>query len=114
MQTTCRASLLFISCAFVCVTSHCVAARNSSAARESATSAGLNLKSGGGLVREWVVLGPLPNPQPEKGRGTPGAGRGGFDHDYLQSLGGEEKARLKPGMLLTATDPKGTPSCATD
>jgi len=50
---------------------------------------------------DWVILGPFPNPERAEGAKD----RGAFDVDYLRSLGGEAKARIKPDtVVLTSSD----------
>lgn len=52
-----------------------------------------------GFINNWTILGPFPNPER-----TPDAiGRGAFDVDYLASLGGEPKARIKSDTILEVT-----------
>ena len=55
-----------------------------------------------GYLKQWVILGPFPNPERKEGE----KGRGAFDVDYLKSLGGEAKARLHPNTAVTYQDPK--------
>ncbi len=50
-----------------------------------------------GAIGKWVVLGPFPNPKPANATVRP---RGGFDTDYLKSLGGEAKAVVKVGATV--------------
>lgn len=54
----------------------------------------------------WVVVGPFPNPGAGGGF-EPQRSREGFDTDYLESIGGEEDARLEPGMEFTFTNEEG-------
>ena len=56
-----------------------------------------------GYLKQWVILGPFPNPERKEGAKD----RGAFDVDYLKSLGGEAKTRFRPGAIVTWTDPKG-------
>lgn len=59
-----------------------------------------------GLVRDWEVLGPFPNPVPENA--APGMDRRlGFDQDWLQSLGGEGKAQITPDSKASHESPDG-------
>ncbi len=52
-----------------------------------------------GRVREWLILGPFPNPGiKHAGEGQPS--RAGFDTDYLASIGGEAKATLRPNLTV--------------
>ena len=50
-----------------------------------------------GLIREWTVLGPFPNPEQ-------GGNRLGLEVDYLGSLGGEARAELAAGLTLSSVD----------
>ncbi len=56
-----------------------------------------------GPIVDWVILGPFPNPE----RDPKSKSRGAFDVDYLKSLGGEAKARIARGKVVTATGPDG-------
>lgn len=104
MKASLSASILLASCMIVCPASVSVA--------ESADPA-MDLARSGGVITQWVVVGPLPNPKPEKGSGTTSTERGAFDHDYLKPLGGEAKARIRAGALLNTVDAKGTSTSAT-
>ncbi len=58
------------------------------------------------FVKEWIVLGPFPNPeQPEAAEGT--LVRTGFDRDYLAPLGGETAAQLTLDAKVDWTDDQG-------
>ncbi len=62
--------------------------------------------TGSGCIRQWMILGPLPNPavaNPAAGAPT----RAGFDTDYLAALGGEAQAVLKDGAKVSFTDASG-------
>ncbi len=50
-----------------------------------------------GVVHDWIILGPFPNP-----RDAAGNPREAFDTDYLTALGGEAKARLEEGTAVEA------------
>ncbi len=58
-----------------------------------------------GTMRQWVVLGPFPNPEQ-------GGQRMGLDQDYLVSIGGETKAAIVPGLLITLADADTKPQPA--
>ncbi|MBP6965380.1 MAG: beta-lactamase family protein [Armatimonadetes bacterium] len=54
-----------------------------------------------GYIRQWTILGPFPNPE----RPATQKDRGAFDIDYLKSLGGESKSRIKPDtVVLTSSE----------
>lgn len=55
-----------------------------------------------GPIKDWVVIGPFPNPE----RAADSKDRGAFDVDYLTSLGGESKARIKPGTVVESAQAK--------
>jgi CubicO group peptidase (beta-lactamase class C family) len=50
-----------------------------------------------GLIHEWTVLGPFPNPEQ-------GGKRLGIDVDCLGSLGGEARAEFAAGLTLSSAD----------
>ena len=52
------------------------------------------------VIREWVVIGPFPNPTSEH-RLPDGSMRTGFGHDFLQRLGGEPGAVLAPDASVS-------------
>lgn len=67
----------------------------------TASAAGSNSLKPEGYVKEWTILGPFENPE----RPTDAKDRGAFDVDYLRSLGGEAKARIKPDtVVLTSSE----------
>ncbi len=51
----------------------------------------VHMLSSDGFVRDWLILGAFPNPRSKLG--TPDWG---YHKDYLESLGGERRARLTP------------------
>jgi CubicO group peptidase (beta-lactamase class C family) len=55
-----------------------------------------------GVLRDWVVIGPFPNPREQ---GTPD--RKSFDTDYLAGIGGEARARLTPTTEVAIAGPAG-------
>lgn len=49
------------------------------------------------FVKEWLLLGPFPNPVLDT-PGPDGVTRAGFNTDWLAALGGEARAELRPGL----------------
>lgn len=66
------------------------------------------LSPAGGPVDQWTVAGPFPNPALEE-PGPDGVGRGGWNIDYLESIGGESAAVLDPAVPIRAGDHLVTP-----
>jgi CubicO group peptidase (beta-lactamase class C family) len=67
--------------------------------------------SKGGVVNEWIILGPFPNPEPDVT--LLGAGcRLGFAADFLTSLGGEPHAVIESNTTIAHTDAEGLPATA--
>jgi len=58
-----------------------------------------------GLIRQWVVIGPFPNPEQ-------GGQRTGIDRDYLASIGGESKAEIRPDLQIFLEDAATKPQPA--
>jgi hypothetical protein len=56
-------------------------------------------------VREWLVASPLPSPS-IAGAPESGPKRKGYDRDYLSTLGGEGRVRLKEGDVVALPDGK--------
>ncbi len=54
----------------------------------------------GAYIRQWLVVGPFPNP-------AEGSTRAGYDTDYLTELGGESQAVLTPETVVTYLDEDG-------
>jgi poly(3-hydroxybutyrate) depolymerase/CubicO group peptidase (beta-lactamase class C family) len=59
-----------------------------------------------GIVRDWLVSGPFPNPLVDEPT-TGGSDQSGFTTDFLADLGGEAKAPLTPGTTVTYIDRNG-------
>ncbi len=57
------------------------------------------------VIREWVVIGPFPNPEAPAEADDPV--RTGFAVDHLAALGGEATAELAPGVEVETTDASG-------
>ncbi len=55
-----------------------------------------------GFVRDWLILGPFPNPKDKLASPD-----GGYHTDYLQSLGGEPKALIRPDTRIPVTEETG-------
>ena len=70
----------------------------------------INSLHAGAIVKDWVILGPLPNEKIEKAVTPDGCTRGGFHRDYLTELGGENKTAWKQVKSLTFEDEKGNPA----
>ncbi len=51
-----------------------------------------------GYIRDWIVIGPFPNPE----RSPNTKDNGAFDIDYLRSIGGELKAKIRPETTVEA------------
>ncbi len=82
------------------------AARGQAPADEQTVAAPVHALSPEGFVRQWLVLGPFPNPElieplPD------GVTREGFDIDYLQALGGEAAATIDSRTRVAFTRPDG-------
>lgn len=60
-----------------------------------------------GVIKEWVVLGVFENPEAEEAL-PDGSKHLGFYKDYLESLGGQERAVLKPDSTVVFKDTDGT------
>jgi CubicO group peptidase (beta-lactamase class C family) len=58
------------------------------------------------FVREWVVLGPFPNPEVDEVFAD-GSSHLGYSTDLLVDLGGESKARLTEVMVVGFSSPDG-------
>ena len=58
------------------------------------------------VVRQWLVLGPFPNPEPAGSVGG-GSYRTGFYKDYLEQLGGEASVQVGPNTELSYTGDNG-------
>ncbi len=58
-------------------------------------------------VRRWNILGPFPNPAIPGIDDPATPSRAGFDTDYLESIGGEKDAALRPGTEVTYTAKDG-------
>ena len=58
-----------------------------------------------GVIRQWVVIGPFPNPEQ-------GGQRTGIDRDYLVSIGGETKADIAPDLQIPLEDAATKPQPA--
>ena len=61
-----------------------------------------HILSSDGFVRNWLILGPFPNPKDKLSSSD-----GGYQTDYLQSLGGEAKALLTTKTLVPFKDESG-------
>ena len=61
-----------------------------------------HILSSDGFVRNWLILGPFPNP-----KDTLSTPDGGYQTDYLQSLGSEAKALLTSKTLVPFEDENG-------
>jgi len=61
-----------------------------------------------GSVRQWVVLGPFPNPFAEKGE-VDGYHTNGLFTDFLTDLGGESAATIAEGTQVTFSGSDGQP-----
>ena len=61
----------------------------------------IHILSSDGFVRDWLILGPFPNPKDKLSSPD-----GGYQTDYLQSLGGEEKAVLTTNAQTLFKDEK--------
>jgi len=61
-----------------------------------------HILSSDGFVRDWLILGPFPNH-----RDKLSALDGGYQTDYLQSVGGETKALLTTGTQISFKDESG-------
>jgi|GEM_PF-934485 len=59
--------------------------------------------SSDGFVRNWLILGSFPNPKDKLS-----SPEGGYQTDYLQSLGGEARALLTTKTLVAFKDENGT------
>lgn len=66
----------------------------------AASASAVQLK---GAIRDWTVLGPLPNPE----RKAESRDRGAFDLDYLKPIGGETRAKITAESVITVTDADG-------
>lgn len=66
-----------------------------------------HILSSDGFVRNWLILGPFPNP-----KDTLSSPDGGYQTDYLQSLGGETKALLTAKTLVPFKDESGNSQIA--
>jgi dienelactone hydrolase len=71
-----------------------------------------NVLSRDGLIREWFVLGPFPNPTVELSAAPDGVIRPGFHKDYLGALGGEGKAVIGRKTRMKYRSEDGTGSVA--
>ena len=60
---------------------------------------------GSGVIREWTILGPFPNPERD-------GQRSGLDTDYLVPIGGESKASIVPGLRLDKFEDAPSPQAA--
>lgn len=60
-----------------------------------------------GFIRNWLVVGAFPNPQVDEAL-PDGSYRFGYYKDYLESIGGEEEAVLKPDTSVVYTDEDNT------
>ena len=58
------------------------------------------------FMREWVVLGPFPNPEVDEVFAD-GSSHQGYSTDFLVDLGGESKARLTQTMVVAFNSPDG-------
>jgi CubicO group peptidase (beta-lactamase class C family) len=58
------------------------------------------------FVREWVVLGPFPNPEVDEVFAD-GSSHFGYSTDLLVDIGGESKARLTQTMVVGFSSPDG-------
>lgn len=54
-----------------------------------------------GVVRDWLVIGPLPNPPIPEAQRAGEITRRGFDYDFLTNLGGEHAAIIDAGTRIT-------------
>lgn len=74
--------------------------------------AAVNQLTSEGLIRQWLVVGPFPNPE----LATPlpdGVVRKGYHEDYLKALGGEVAAELTPGQSIAFVDEQGAEQSVT-
>ncbi len=71
-------------------------------ARSRDAHAPTHILSSDGFIRDWLILGPFPNP-----RDKLSSPDGGYQTDYLQGLGGEEKAVLTTNTQISFKDEKG-------
>jgi len=83
-----------------------LAASGNAQGEENVTLSASNPLQPDGILKSWVILGPLPNPlvaKPEPG--TPS--RKGYETDYLQTFGGEANAKLQVGSSVEYTNADG-------
>jgi len=76
-------------------------------ARTRDVEAPIHILSSDGFVRDWLILGPFPNP-----RDKLSSPDGGYQTDYLQSVGGEEKAELRTDTQIPFKDERGNSQIA--
>ena len=68
-------------------------------ARSQEIDAPIHILSSDGFVRNWLILGPFPNPKDKLSSRD-----SGYQTDYLQSLGGEARALLTTGKHAQSFD----------
>ena len=86
-----------------------IASQNEPLLSDSArdVEAPIHILSSDGFVRDWLILGPFPNPEDKLSSPD-----GGYQTDYLQSLGGEEKAIAFANTQIPFKDEKGNSQVA--
>lgn len=69
-----------------------------------ASAAGSSALNHEGYLRQWTIIGPFANPE----RAQDAKDRGAFDVDYLQSIGGEAKAKMGLGITVGYSQTTGS------
>ena len=81
--------------------------KSSLLAQSNQLSAPVHILSSDGFIRNWFILGAFPNPEDKLTSAD-----GGYQKDFLQSIGGESKAILNFSTTIPYTNEGGTASTA--
>jgi CubicO group peptidase (beta-lactamase class C family) len=95
--------LILLSTCTIANSSDALSAHNS---EQEVSKAAINPITSGGFVRNWLMVGPFPNPETEQLL-PDGTNFIGYGKDYLQCLGGEAKAVLSPETSVSFKDEAG-------